>query len=66
MGRDGADGLLAIRRKGGYTIAQDEETSIVFGMPGEAVKIGAAISILPIEKIGDYLNRIFLGLPEET
>ncbi|WP_321404587.1 chemotaxis-specific protein-glutamate methyltransferase CheB [Maridesulfovibrio sp.] len=64
MGRDGADGLLEIKNSGGYTIAQDKESSIVFGMPGEAVKIGAAKSILPINNIGAHLCRIFLGLPE--
>lgn len=65
MGRDGADGLLEIRRNGGYTIAQDEESSIVFGMPGEAVKIGAAKSVLPLDSIGGELCRIFLGLLED-
>lgn len=59
MGRDGADGLLEIRHNGGYTIAQDKESSIVFGMPGEAVKIGAAVSILPLDSIGGELCRIF-------
>ncbi|SME87770.1 chemotaxis-specific protein-glutamate methyltransferase CheB [Desulfovibrio gilichinskyi] len=60
MGRDGADGLLEIRRNGGYTIAQDKETSIIFGMPGEAVKLGAAVSVLPLEKIGQDINRYIL------
>ncbi len=49
MGRDGAQGLLAIRQQGGLTLAQDELTSVVFGMPGEAAKIGAAARVLPIE-----------------
>ena len=61
MGRDGADGLLQIRNNGGYTIAQDKETSIIFGMPGEAVKLGAAVSVLPLEKIGPDINRYLLG-----
>ena len=65
MGRDGADGLLEIRRNGGYTIAQDKESSIVFGMPGEAVKIGGAVSVLPLDSIGGELCRIFLGLLED-
>ncbi|WP_291329757.1 chemotaxis-specific protein-glutamate methyltransferase CheB [Desulfovibrio sp. UCD-KL4C] len=60
MGRDGADGLLEIRHNGGYTIAQDKETSIIFGMPGEAVKLGAAVSVLPLEKIGPDINRYLL------
>lgn len=55
MGRDGATELLQIRRGGGHTIAQDRETSIVFGMPGEAVKIGAAIQILPLNRIGEEI-----------
>ncbi|MEW6321017.1 MAG: chemotaxis response regulator protein-glutamate methylesterase [Acidobacteriota bacterium] len=42
MGADGADGLLALRRKGAETIAQDEQSSIVFGMPREAIALGAA------------------------
>jgi two-component system chemotaxis response regulator CheB len=52
MGRDGAAGLLAIRRAGGLTIAQDEETSVVFGMPREAVLLGAATQVLPLPEIG--------------
>ncbi len=61
MGRDGADELLDIRRCGGHTIAQDQETSIVFGMPGEAVKIGAAIKILPIDRIGEEIVSYVCG-----
>jgi two-component system, chemotaxis family, protein-glutamate methylesterase/glutaminase len=52
MGRDGAAGLLEIRRAGGLTIAQDEETSVVYGMPREAMLIGAAERILPLAHIG--------------
>jgi two-component system chemotaxis response regulator CheB len=55
MGRDGAEGLLAIRRAGGMTIAQDEASSIVYGMPREAAAIGAAIRILPLDEIGPAL-----------
>ena len=55
MGRDGASGLLAIRRAGGTTIAQDEATSVVYGMPREAVQLGAAQSVLPIGEIGPAL-----------
>ncbi|CCO25156.1 chemotaxis-specific protein-glutamate methyltransferase CheB [Maridesulfovibrio hydrothermalis] len=61
MGRDGADELLEIRMKGGHTIAQNRETSIVFGMPGEAVKIGAAVSVLPLDKIGAEINSHVSG-----
>ena len=52
MGRDGAAGLLAIRRAGGVTIAQDEATSTVYGMPREAVLLGAAARVLPLLEIG--------------
>lgn len=52
MGRDGAAGLLEIHRAGGMTIAQDESTSVVYGMPREAVLLGAAQRVLPIGEIG--------------
>lgn len=52
MGRDGASGLLEMKDNGAYNIAQNESTSVVFGMPKEAIKLGAAHEILPIEKIG--------------
>jgi two-component system chemotaxis response regulator CheB len=55
MGADGAAGLLAIRRAGGFTLVQDEETSVVFGMPREAIALGAATSILPLDKMAPYL-----------
>jgi len=56
MGRDGAAGLLAIRRSGGRTIAQDEATSVVFGMPREAILLGAAEQVLPLEQIAPRLG----------
>jgi two-component system chemotaxis response regulator CheB len=55
MGRDGALGLLKIRQAGGTTIAQDESTSIVYGMPREAALLGAAQQIL---RIGDIAPRL--------
>jgi two-component system response regulator WspF len=55
MGRDGAHGLLALRGAGAYTIAQDEQTSAVYGMPKAAVHLGAAVDILSIQKISDVL-----------
>ncbi len=51
MGSDGAKGLLAMRTAGAHTIAQDEETSIVYGMPKEAAANGGASEVLPLEKI---------------
>ncbi len=60
MGRDGADGLQAIAQAGGTTIAQDEQTCTVFGMPKEAILLGVAQQILPIHKIAPILlGRIF-------
>jgi len=54
MGDDGAKGLLEMKEVGAYTIAQDEKTCIVFGMPNEAIKLGAADKILPIDQIAAY------------
>ena len=51
MGRDGASGLLALRRAGWFTIAQDEATSVIWGMPGAAAKLDAADRVLPVSEI---------------
>jgi len=58
MGRDGAVGLLEVRRAGGLTIAQDEATSVVYGMPREAVRLGAAGQVLPLDRIGPTLAAL--------
>lgn len=58
MGRDGASGLLRIRQAGGLTIAQDEATSVVYGMPREAVQLGAAERVLPLGEIGPALASL--------
>lgn len=55
MGDDGADGLLEMKQSGAVTIAQDERSSVVWGMPGEAVKRNAVDDILPLNKIVDRL-----------
>lgn len=59
MGRDGADGLLNMRESGARTIAQDESTSIVFGMPKEAISIGAAEKILPLYEMPQRVLAYF-------
>jgi two-component system chemotaxis response regulator CheB len=58
MGKDGATGLLAIRRMGGVTIAQDEPSSVVFGMPREAIALGAAEQVLSIRDIAPALKKL--------
>jgi two-component system chemotaxis response regulator CheB len=58
MGRDGAAGLLAIRRAGGITLAQDEATSVVYGMPREAALLDAAQLVLPLDQIGPQIVEI--------
>ena len=55
MGRDGADGMLNLYKKGAMTIAQDESSSVVWGMPGAAVELSAAKEVLPLNKIPGYL-----------
>jgi len=55
MGKDGAKGMSDIRNAGGRTIAQDESTCVVYGMPREAVELGAAEIILPLEQIAATL-----------
>jgi two-component system chemotaxis response regulator CheB len=52
MGDDGASGLLDVRRSGGYTIAEDESTAVVYGMPAAAVRMGAVCESLPLPEIG--------------
>jgi two-component system chemotaxis response regulator CheB len=55
MGRDGAEGMADIAAAGGVTIAQDEASSVVYGMPREAVALGAAQQVLPLEQIAPAL-----------
>ncbi|MFN8707197.1 MAG: chemotaxis response regulator protein-glutamate methylesterase [Planctomyces sp.] len=57
MGRDGAEGLLAMRNAGAHTIAQDEATCVVYGMPREAVAMNAASQILPLQRIAASLLK---------
>jgi len=60
MGADGAEGLLAMKRAGARTIAQDEATCVVFGMPREAIRMGAVDEILPLDRISAELARFAL------
>jgi two-component system chemotaxis response regulator CheB len=57
MGKDGADELKAMKDKGAFTVVQNEESSVVFGMPGEALSIGAADQALSPEKIAEILAK---------
>ena len=57
MGKDGADGLLEMRRSGAWTIAQDQASCVVYGMPREAVAIGAACEVLPLDRIAAHVCR---------
>ncbi|KOP23548.1 chemotaxis protein [Hapalosiphon sp. MRB220] len=69
MGKDGAEGMQAIAQAGGFTIAQDEASSVVFGMPKAAVELGAAQQVLPIQAIAPRLLALlqnnFLELRKE-
>lgn len=58
MGEDGAAGLLALRRRGDVTIAQDEASSIVFGMPRAAQRLGAATDVLSLDDIAAYILEV--------
>jgi two-component system, chemotaxis family, protein-glutamate methylesterase/glutaminase len=58
MGRDGVEGLRMLHNAGGHVIAQDEKTSVVFGMPGEAIASGCTHSVLPLFQIPGYLSQL--------
>jgi len=58
MGDDGARGMLEMKDAGAYTIAQDEATSVVFGMPNEAIKLGGVMRVLPLESIAREVVRL--------
>ncbi|MDI9245620.1 chemotaxis response regulator protein-glutamate methylesterase [Marinobacter sp. CHS3-4] len=57
MGQDGAAGMLSLRHSGAYTLAQDEKSSVVFGMPKEAIERGAADHGTPLSKMGEAIVR---------
>jgi two-component system chemotaxis response regulator CheB len=58
MGDDGAHGLLEMRQAGAFTVAQDEATSVVFGMPKEAIALGAAERVLPLDRLAAEIVRV--------
>ena len=66
MGKDGLEGLKEVKRRGGYIIAQNEETCVVYGMPKAVVDAGLADSILPLEKIGEAMTQLVLKKSETT
>ena len=61
MGHDGADGLLAMRSAGAVTLAQDEASCVVFGMPREAIERGGAQIVSPLKKIHEHLLAFASG-----
>jgi two-component system chemotaxis response regulator CheB len=58
MGNDGIEGMLEIKKKGGYTIAESEDTAVVFGMPSEVIKAGAAGRVLPLSEIPEEIIKL--------
>ena len=64
MGNDGKAGMLEIKKRGGYTIVESEETAVVFGMPGEVIKAGAAGRVLPISEIPAELMKLVQGFEQ--
>jgi two-component system chemotaxis response regulator CheB len=58
MGNDGKNGMLTIKTKGGYTIAESEKSAVVFGMPAEAIKAGAVETVLPVSEIPSEICRV--------
>jgi two-component system chemotaxis response regulator CheB len=57
MGADGAEGMLSMKWRGAYTIAEDEASCVVFGMPKEAIRKGATHKVLPLNRIPDEILR---------
>ncbi len=58
MGNDGLAGVAAIRRKGGYSLVQDEKTSVIWGMPGAVVEAEQADEIVPLPKLAERISRL--------
>jgi two-component system, chemotaxis family, protein-glutamate methylesterase/glutaminase len=66
MGGDGADGAKAIKSAGGLVLAQDEATSVIFGMPAEAIKANAVDHVLPIDDIYAAIEKRVIGISKTT
>jgi two-component system chemotaxis response regulator CheB len=66
MGSDGAQGLLRMRRAGCHTIAQDEASCVVFGMPREAIELGAAASVAPLSRMPEAILAARIGAAERA
>jgi two-component system chemotaxis response regulator CheB len=64
MGRDGARGMLAMRHAGAYTLAQDESSCVIFGMPKEAIEIGAVDEVAPLARLRD--RALFAAARQEA
>jgi two-component system chemotaxis response regulator CheB len=64
MGDDGADGLLEIRRAGGYTFAEDGSTAVVYGMPAAAAELGAVCKLAPLGEIAPGIRSLVTGRGE--
>jgi len=65
MGSDGARGLLAMREAGSHTIAQDRDSSIVFGMPRVAYELGATVEVSPLDRIGERVVHALVATDGE-
>jgi two-component system chemotaxis response regulator CheB len=61
MGKDGAEEMKMIKDKGAVTVAQDQDSSVVHGMPGEAIRLGGATFVLPPEKIASHVIELIMG-----
>jgi two-component system chemotaxis response regulator CheB len=66
MGRDGAEELKLMKDSGALTIAQDKESSVVHGMPGEAIGLGGATYVLPADRIAAALTHLVDRMGKET
>jgi two-component system, chemotaxis family, protein-glutamate methylesterase/glutaminase len=64
MGADGAVGMMAMRSAGARTLAQDEESCVVFGMPRKAIELGAAEEIVPLDRMGMAVGKALLSSPD--